>query len=69
MNVSIKLKTRNIFDIDHRVAEVAAIREWILELVEWDDTKFEMRYHSSGERLVVWFDEDRHAMLFKLKWL
>jgi hypothetical protein len=68
MNIQITLKTNDIWDITSRVNEIAEIREYICELVEWDDTLFDIRYHSSGRKMIVWFEQDEHALLFKLRW-
>jgi hypothetical protein len=69
MNIQITLKTNDIWDVESRVNEVTEIREWIEELVEWDRDLYQIRFHSSGQRMVVWFEHDKHAMLFMLRWL
>jgi len=68
MNVQITLKTTNHWDVESRVEEVTKIREWVEELVEWDSDLFQIRFHSSGQKMIVWFEHDEHAMFFKLKW-
>jgi hypothetical protein len=68
MNIQVNLKTNNVWDVESRVREVSEIREWIAELVDWDDTLYSIRFHSSGNRMVVWFEHDEHALLFKLRW-
>ena len=68
MNVRIKLRTRNIFDVESRLIEVEEIREWIRELVEWDDDKFSIKFSHEGCVMVVWFDDPEHAIMCKLRW-
>jgi hypothetical protein len=68
MNIQITLKTTDHWDVESRLNEVTAIREWIEELVEWNQDLYQIRFHSSGHRMIVWFEHDKHAMLFKLRW-
>lgn len=68
MNIQISLRTTDMWDVDSRLKEIQDIKEWINELVEWDETLYSMRFHYSGQRMVVWFEHDEHAMLFKLRW-
>lgn len=68
MIIQYKLKTKDIFDLDSRLAEVQEIREWICELVEWKEDLFEIRYHSSGSRLSIWFENEKHAIMCALRW-
>jgi hypothetical protein len=68
MNVQISLKTNDHWDVDSRVNEIAEIRDWIDELVGWEPGAYSMRFHSSGQRMIVWFEHDEHAMFFKLRW-
>jgi len=67
MNIQITLKA-DVFDSEHRLNEIVSIREWIDELVEWDNSLYEIRYHMSGKKMIVWFEEDEHALLFKLRY-
>lgn len=67
MNVQISIKS-SILDINGRIRELSSIRDWINELVEWDETLYEIRFHSSGQKMIVWFEHNEHALLFKLKW-
>lgn len=67
MNVQITLKA-DVFDSQQRLDEIISIREWICELVEWKEGLFEIRYHMSGKKMIVWFEEDEHALLFKLRY-
>lgn len=69
MIVTFKLRTTDIFNIEARVNEVQEIKEWLDELVEWDDTKYKMTIHSSGARCTVWFDNHEHAIMCKLRWV
>jgi hypothetical protein len=68
MIVRIKLKDHFLFDIDSRVAEVIALRDWLDELVEWDRSKYELKVHAQGTRAIIVFDEIEHAILCKLRW-
>ena len=66
MNIQIGVKA-GAFDIQQRLDEINSIREWIGELVEWDDTLYKISFHSSGQKIIVWFEKDEHALLFKLR--
>ena len=68
MIVYVRLKTNDIFSVDNRLAEVREMKEWLDELVEWDKSKYSLTFHSSGARLVIWFEEDEHAIMCKLRW-
>ena len=67
MNVQITLKA-DVFDVESKLVEVQSIRDWIDELVEWDISLYEIRYHMSGKKMIVWFEHDEHALLFKLRY-
>lgn len=67
MNVHIQLKS-SLLDINTRIGEIQDIRDWINELVCWDDSLYEIRFHSSGQRMIVWFEHDEHAAMFVLRW-
>ena len=68
MNIQIDLKINDLFDVEGRLARLQEIKDWIDELVEWDANLYEIRYHSSGQKMIVWFENVEHAMLFKLVW-
>lgn len=68
-SVKVKLLTDiNLFDIQTRVEEVHTIRDWVMELVGYDETLFDMKYMSDGEYLNIWFDDEKHAMVCQLRW-
>ena len=66
--VRIKLKTNDIWDIDSRVKEVRTIRKWINELCDWNPDEFEIKLHSMGAVMDVWFEDQERAILCKLSW-
>ena len=68
MNVQITLKS-NVLEISDRIAEIHNIRDWINELVYWDEDMYQIRFHSSGEKMIVWFEEEQHATAFALRWV
>jgi hypothetical protein len=68
MIVNIKLRTQNIFDVDSRINEIREIKEWLDELTEWQEDKYSMKVHFQGRKLAVWFEDDEHAILCKLRW-
>ena len=68
MRVNVKLKTQDIFDINSRIEEVEEIRNWIMNLVSYNENMFSIHFHSDGQQLGVWFEEDEHAVVFMLKW-
>ena len=67
MNIQISLKS-DVFDLSERLDEVQDIRDWINELVLWDKTLYQLSFHSSGEKMIAWFEHDEHATLFALKY-
>lgn len=66
--VQIKLKTNYIWDIDSRLEEVQTLREWICEQCDWDKDRFEIRIHSSGSIMDVWFENETDAIMCTLRW-
>ena len=66
--VFVTLKSKDFWNIKSRLDEVADIRDWIFELVEWNKDKFYIRYLSATEQLDIWFEEERHAVACALKW-
>lgn len=70
MNIHIDLKPilKDLLDVEYRVTRLREIRDWIDELVEWDTSLYEIKYHSSGQKMIVWFEHEEHAMLFKIRW-
>jgi hypothetical protein len=69
MNFHIKLKTTDIYDIEARLRELNEIREWINELVLWKLEMFSISYHGSGQKIIVWFENDEHAAFCALRWV
>ena len=67
--VRIKLRTNYIWDIDSRVHEVREIRDWVGEQCGWDPHRFDIRIHSSGSIMDVWFENEKDAIMCALKWL
>lgn len=67
MNVQIDLKSSS-FNLAGRIEEVMAIREWITELVCWDESLFKISFHSSKSAVIVWFENDEHATMCALRW-
>jgi len=65
---TVKLPDNNIYNIALRLAEIHMIREWINELVKYDETKYQMSYMASGDSIKIWFDDEKHAMLCQLRW-
>jgi hypothetical protein len=66
--VRIRLLTNNIWDIDSRVDEVREIREWVCEQCEWDPDLFEIKIHSMGNVMDVWFENIEDALMCQLRW-
>lgn len=64
--VNIKLKTKDVFDIESRLAEINQLRTWLDELTEWQPDGYSMRFHSSGQRVMIWFKEQEAAIICKL---
>ena len=65
---TIKLTDNNIYDITSRLEEIHMIRQWINELVKYDETKYQMSYMATGDSIKIWFDDEKHAMLCQLRW-
>lgn len=69
-NVKIPLRTSKIWDsVEDRVNEVSEIREWILELVRWDENLFSIKYLATRDSLTVWFKHEEHANWCAMRWL
>ena len=66
--VQIKLKTNYIWDLDSRLDEVRTLREWICEQCTWDEDKFEIKIHSQGAIMDVWFENETDAVMCALRW-
>lgn len=54
---------------DARTAEVREIRDWLDNFLYWDASRYSVKYHSSGQAMVIWFDRDEDAAFFILRWL
>jgi hypothetical protein len=66
--VRIKLKTNNIWDTSSRVEEVREIREWVEQQCSWDPDNFEIKFHSMGNVMDVWFEHEQDAVMCTLRW-
>lgn len=70
--VRILLKTRDIWNIDERVAEVGQVRVWLDELTDWQPEAYSMRYYHShpehGCVVEVWFEQEHHAVACAVRW-
>lgn len=64
--VNIKLKTKDVFDIESRLAEINQLRAWLDELTEWQPDGYTMKFHSSGQRIMIWFKDQEAAIMCKL---
>lgn len=67
-DVPIRLRTRNIWDVEDRLIEINEIRTWLDEITDWQLDMYELRFHSSGQKCVAWFADEQHAMLCALKY-
>jgi len=65
-SVNIKLKTKDVFDIESRLAEINQLRTWLDELTEWQPDGYTMKFHSSGQRIMIWFKDQEAAIICKL---
>ena len=65
--VKIKLQTTNIWDLYPRIKEVQEIRDWIKEQCGWQEDRFEIKIHSSGGIMDVWFEDEEHALMCALR--
>ena len=66
--VRIKLRTNNIWDIESRVKEVSKIRNWVEKQCDWDPDNFEIKIHSMGNTMDIWFEDEKHATICALRW-
>ena len=66
--VKIKLQTTNIWDLNSRVDEVSTIRKWVQKQCNWDKERFEIKIHSMGSVMDVWFEDEQDAMMCALRW-
>jgi len=64
----ITLQTTDIYNVSERLAEIKEIKDWIDELVHWQLNQYELRFLSSSRTLMVWFEDEKHATLCKIKW-
>jgi hypothetical protein len=65
----ITLQTRDIFNIDQRIAEVGEIKDWLDAQVNWQPDQYELKFLASCNAIDVWFTDERHATMCKLRWL
>jgi len=66
--VTVYLPVKNIFDSTARQEKFKKIKDWIDELVEWQDNQYSLHVHSSGQIMNIWFRDEHHAMLCTLRW-
>lgn len=67
--VRIQLRTNNIWDVRSRVEEIRDIRDWVNEQCGWQKDRFEIKIHSQGATMDIWFEEESHAVACALKWV
>lgn len=65
--VRIRLRTNNVWS-GARINEVREIRAWVNEQVGWAEDRFEIRIHSMGSIMDVWFEDIEDALMCKLRW-
>lgn len=52
-----------------RIDQVRIIRDWVNEQIGWAENRFEIKTHSSGGSMDVWFEDSKDATLFSLRWV
>lgn len=67
-NARITLHTDDIFNIEARMAEVLEIKEWLDAQVSWQSDQYELKFLASCQTLDVWFKDEKHATMCKLRW-
>ena len=55
-------------DFETRMIEINQIRCWLDEQTEWQPDRYKITHHSSGRKLMVWFDREQDATIFILRW-
>ena len=64
----ISLVSTDIYKIDERVDEIHYIKDWLDELTSWQPDKYRWRITHSSNQIHVWFKDERHATICKLRW-
>lgn len=67
-NARITLHTNDIFNIDARMAEVVEIKEWLDAQVNWQPDQYELKFLAHSNALNIWFKDEKHATMCKLRW-
>lgn len=67
-HVIIPLQTYDIYDIETRVKEIHTIKEWLDELVEWQEDQYSWHVSVTSGKIHVWLKQEKHATMCILKW-
>lgn len=66
--VRVKLKSKVLWDIESRIKEVQTIRDWVFEQCDWNVDRFEIKLHSQGSIMDIWFENEKDATICVLRW-
>ena len=64
----VTLKSIDVWDTESRVNEIWKIRDWLDELVKWQEGMYHVQYLTTKSQLLIWFKEERHATMCSLRW-
>lgn len=66
--VRIRLKSNHLWDVQPRVEEISEIRDWVKQQCGWAEDRFEVKIHSSGSIMDIWFEDEKDAVMCALRW-
>jgi len=50
------------------MAEVVEIKEWLDAQVNWQPDQYELKFLAHSNALNIWFKDEKHATMCKLRW-
>jgi hypothetical protein len=52
-----------------RVNEIVTIKDWIFDLCDYNEDRYEMKVRVNANIMDVWFRDERDAIMCALRWL
>jgi hypothetical protein len=52
-----------------RVNEIVTIKDWIIDLCDYNEDRYEMKVRVNANIMDVWFRDERDAIMCALRWM
>jgi hypothetical protein len=67
--VQIPLLTSDVFMLKDRVNEIVTIKDWVFNLCDYDEDRYEMKVRINVNILDIWFRDEKDAIMCALRWM